>query len=152
MKMYKGKHNDDLFSLIDNNDSLGESNSFNSFQNHGALTPEEVLGQNSFTPANAEPTGALEALKKRMLAAQQEEAEKAKQEPVKPAEVKAAEEPKTRPEPQKAPEVPEINTPVNSESLFDFDFFYNNKPEPEKAAAKPVPSCKSFSLASAPGP
>ena len=88
MKMYKGKHNDDLFSLIDNNDSLGESNSFNSFQNHGALTPEEVLGQNSFTPANAEPTGALEALKKRMLAAQQEAVEKAKQEPVKPAEVK----------------------------------------------------------------
>ena len=123
MKMYKGKHNDDLFSLIDNNDSLGESNSFNSFQNHGALTPEEVLGQNSFTPANAEPTGALEALKKRMLAAQQEAVEKAKQEPEKTAEVKAAEEPKTRPEPQKAPEVPEINTSVSSDSLFDFDFF-----------------------------
>lgn len=138
MKMYKGKHNDDLFSLIDNNDSLGESNSLNSFQNHGALTPEEVLGQNSFTPANAEPTGALEALKKRMLAAQQEEAEKAKQEPVKPAEVKAAEEPKTRPEPPKAPEVPEINTSVSSDSLFDFDFFDNTKPEPEKAAENPV--------------
>ena len=43
MKMYKGKHNDDLFSLIDNNDNFGESNSLNSFQNHGALTPEEVL-------------------------------------------------------------------------------------------------------------
>lgn len=140
MKMYKGKHNDDLFSLIDNNDSLGESNSLNSFQNHGALTPEEVLGQNSFTPANAEPTGALEALKKRMLAAQQEAVEKAKQEPEKPAEVKAAEEPKTRPEPQKAPEVPEINTSVSSDSLFDFDFFDNTKPEPEpeKAAEKPA--------------
>ena len=132
MKMYKGKHNDDLFSLIDNNDSFGESNSLNSFQNHGALTPEEVLGQNSFTPANAQPTGALEALKKRMLAAQQEEAEKAKQEPEKTAEVKAAEEPETRPEPPKAPEVPEINTPVNSESLFDFDYFDNVKPETEK--------------------
>lgn len=136
--MYKGKHNDDLFSLIDNNDSLGESNSFNSFQNHGALTPEEVLGQNSFTPANAEPTGALEALKKRMLAAQQEAVEKAKQEPEKTAEVKAAEEPKTRPELPKAPEVPEINTSVSSDSLFDFDFFDNTKPEPEKAAEKPV--------------
>ena len=138
MKMYKGKHNDDLFSLIDNNDSLGESNSFNSFQNHGALTPEEVLGQNSFTPANAEPTGALEALKKRMLAAQQEAVEKAKQEPEKTAEVKAAEEPKTRPEPQKAPEMPEINASVSSDSLFDFDFFDNTKPEPEKAVEKPV--------------
>ena len=136
--MYKGKHNDDLFSLIDNNDSLGESNSFNSFQNHGALTPEEVLGQNSFTPANAEPTGALEALKKRMLAAQQDAVEKAKQEPEKTAEVKAAEEPETRPEPPKAPEVPEINTSVSSDSLFDFDFFDNTKPEPEKAAEKPV--------------
>ena len=121
--MYKGKHNDDLFSLIDNNDSFGESDSFNSFQNHGALTPEEVLGQNSFTPANAQPTGALEALKKRMLAAQQEEAEKAKQEPEKTAEVKAAEEPETCPEPPKAPEAPEINASVSSESLFDFDFF-----------------------------
>ncbi len=142
MKMYKGKHNDDLFSLIDNNDSFGESNSLNSFQNHGALTPEEVLGQNSFTPANAQPTGALEALKKRMLAAQQEEAEKAKQEPEKTAEVKAAEEPETRPEPAKAPEVPEINTPVNSESLFDFDFFDNVKPEtenPEKPAKPQKP-------------
>ncbi len=138
MKMYKGKHNDDLFSLIDNNDNFGESNSLNSFQNHGALTPEEVLGQNSFTPANAEPTGALEALKKRMLAAQQEAVEKAKQEPEKPAEVKAAEEPKTRPEPPKAPEVPEINTSVSSDSLFDFDFFDNTKPEPEKAAEKPA--------------
>lgn len=137
MKMYKGKHNDDLFSLIDNNDSLGESNSLNSFQNHGALTPEEVLGQNSFTPANAEPTGALEALKKRMLAAQQEAVEKAKQEPEKPAEVKAAEEPKTRPEPPKAPEMPETPS-VNSESLFNFDFFDNAKPEAEKAAEKPA--------------
>lgn len=140
MKMYKGKHNDDLFSLIDNNDSFGESNSLNSFQNHGALTPEEVLGQNSFTPANAEPTGALEALKKRMLAAQQEEAEKAKQEPEKTAEVKAAEKPETRPEPLKAPEVPEINTSVNSESLFDFDYFDNVKPETEKPVIPEKPA------------
>lgn len=140
MKMYKGKHNDDLFSLIDNNDSFGESSSLNSFQNHGALTPEEVLGQNSFTPANAQPTGALEALKKRMLAAQQEEAEKAKQEPEKTAEVKAAEEPETRPEPPKAPEVPEINTSVNSESLFDFDYFDNVKPETEKPVMPEKPA------------
>ena len=140
MKMYKGKHNDDLFSLIDNNDSFGESDSFNSFQNHGALTPEEVLGQNSFTPANAQPTGALEALKKRMLAAQQEEAEKAKQEPEKTAEVKAAEEPETRPEPPKAPEAPEINASVNSESLFDFDYFDNVKPETEKPVMPEKPA------------
>lgn len=140
MKMYKGKHNDDLFSLIDNKDSFGESSSLNSFQNHGALTPEEVLGQNSFTPANAQPTGALEALKKRMLAAQQEEAEKAKQEPEKTAEVKAAEEPETRPEPPKAPEVPEINTSVNSESLFDFDYFDNVKPETEKPVIPEKPA------------
>ncbi len=140
MKMYKGKHNDDLFSLIDNKDNFGESDSFNSFQNHGALTPEEVLGQNSFTPANAQPTGALEALKKRMLAAQQEEAEKAKQEPEKTAEVKAAAEPETRPEPPKAPEVPEINTPVNSESLFDFDYFDNVKPETEKPVIPEKPA------------
>ena len=140
MKMYKGKHNDDLFSLIDNNDSFGESSSLNSFQNHGALTPEEVLGQNSFTPANAQPTGALEALKKRMLAAQQEEAEKAKQEPEKTAEVKAAEEPETRPEPPKAPEAPEINASVNSESLFDFDYFDNVKPETEKPVMPEKPA------------
>ena len=66
--MYKGKHNDELFSLIDDIDeSLGENNSFNSYHNPGALTPEEVLAQNAASEADNEPTGALEALKKRML-------------------------------------------------------------------------------------
>ena len=68
MRRYKGKHNDELFSLIDDIDeSLGENNSFNSYHNPSALTPEEVLAQNAASEADNEPTGALEALKKRML-------------------------------------------------------------------------------------
>ena len=48
MRRYKGKHNDELFSLIDDIDeSLGENNSFNSYHNPSALTPEEVLAQNA---------------------------------------------------------------------------------------------------------
>ena len=71
MRRYKGKHNDELFSLIDDIDeSLGENNSFNSYHNPSALTPEEVLAQNAASEADNEPTGALEALKKRMLSSE----------------------------------------------------------------------------------
>ena len=60
MRKYKGKHNDDLFSLIDNSSELEENNSFNTFQSPGALTPEEVLGQIESTHTDNEPTGALD--------------------------------------------------------------------------------------------
>ena len=61
MRRYKGKHNDELFSLIDDIDeSLGENNSFNSYHNPSALTPEEVLAQNAASEADNEPTGALD--------------------------------------------------------------------------------------------
>ena len=123
MKMYKGKHNDDLFSLIDNNDNSGENNSFNSFHSPGALTPEEVLGQIDAAPADNEPTGALEALKKRMLAAQQStEPTSEEKKPTSAETPKASELPKT----------PKISPDLSSESLFDFDFFDNVKSEPEK--------------------
>ena len=62
MRRYKGKHNDELFSLIDDIDeSLGENNSFNSYHNPSALTPEEVLAQNAASEADNEPTGALDS-------------------------------------------------------------------------------------------
>ena len=93
--MYKGKHNDELFSLIDDIDeSLGENNSFNSYHNPSALTPEEVLAQNAASEADNEPTGALEALKKRMLSSQQQDTpEKAPQKT--PEAPKVPEAPKT---------------------------------------------------------
>ena len=101
MRRYKGKHNDELFSLIDDIDeSLGENNSFNSYHNPSALTPEEVLAQSAASEADNEPTGALEALKKRMLSSQQQDTpEKAPQ--------KAPEAPKTETTPIHTPAAPE---------------------------------------------
>ena len=95
MRRYKGKHNDELFSLIDDIDeSLGENNSFNSYHNPSALTPEEVLAQNAASEADNEPTGALEALKKRMPSSQQQDTpEKAPQKT--PEAPKVPEAPKT---------------------------------------------------------
>lgn len=138
MRRYKGKHNDELFSLIDDIDeSLGENNSFNSYHNPSALTPEEVLAQNAASEADNEPTGALEALKKRMLSSQQQDTpEKAPQKT--PEAPKVPEAPKTEAAPIQTPAAPEAVHGGSSDSLFDFDFFDNTKPEPEKAAEKPV--------------
>ncbi len=138
MRRYKGKHNDELFSLIDDIDeSLGENNSFNSYHNPSALTPEEVLAQNAASEADNEPTGALEALKKRMLSSQQQDTpEKAPQKT--PEAPKVPEAPKTEAAPIQTPAAPEAVHGGSSDPLFDFDFFDNTKPEPEKAAEKPV--------------
>ena len=138
MRRYKGKHNDELFSLIDDIDeSLGENNSFNSCHNPSALTPEEVLAQNAASEADNEPTGALEALKKRMLSSQQQDTpEKAPQKT--PEAPKVPEAPKTDAAPIQPPAAPEAVHGGSSDPLFDFDFFDNTKPEPEKAAEKPV--------------
>ena len=106
MRRYKGKHNDELFSLIDDIDeSLGENNSFNSYHNPSALTPEEVLAQNAASEADNEPTGALEALKKRMLSSQQQDKpEKAPQKT--PEAPKDPEAPKTEAAPIQTPAHP----------------------------------------------
>ena len=153
MRRYKGKHNDELFSLIDDIDeSLGENNSFNSYHNPGALTPEEVLAQNAASEADNEPTGALEALKKRMLSSQQQDTpEKAPQKT--PEAQKVPEAPKTEAAPIQTPAAPEAVQGGSSDSLFDFDFFdltasngqnAENRPEPEKKEKSLLEKCRPF--------
>ncbi len=68
---YKGKHNgNELFSLIENieDESEGLEESFGKLQSFTALTPEEIEAP-ALTVTDSTPTGALEALKKRMLEA-----------------------------------------------------------------------------------
>ena len=153
MRRYKGKHNDELFSLIDDIDeSLGENNSFNSYHNPSALTPEEVLAQNAASEADNEPTGALEALKKRMLSSQQQDTpEKAPQKT--PEAPKVPEAPKTEAAPIQTPAAPEAVQGGSSDSLFDFDFFdltasngqnAENRPEPEKKEKSLLEKCRPF--------
>ncbi len=153
MRRYKGKHNDELFSLIDDIDeSLGENNSFNSYHNPSALTPEEVLAQNAASEADNEPTGALEALKKRMLSSQQQDTpEKAPQKT--PEAQKVPEAPKTEAAPIQTPAAPEAVHDGSSDSLFDFDFFdltasngqnAENRPEPEKKEKSLLEKCRPF--------
>ena len=153
MRRYKGKHNDELFSLIDDIDeSLGENNSFNSYHNPSALTPEEVLAQNAASEADNEPTGALEALKKRMLSSQQQDTpEKAPQKT--PEAPKVPEAPKTEAAPIQTPAAPEAVHGGSSDSLFDFDFFdltasngqnAESRPEPEKKEKSLLEKCRPF--------
>lgn len=153
MRRYKGKHNDELFSLIDDIDeSLGENNSFNSYHNPSALTPEEVLAQNADSEADNEPTGALEALKKRMLSSQQQDTpEKAPQKT--PEAPKVPEAPKTEAAPIQTPAAPEAVHGGSSDSLFDFDFFdltasngqnAESRPEPEKKEKSLLEKCRPF--------
>lgn len=153
MRRYKGKHNDELFSLIDDIDeSLGENNSFNSYHNPSALTPEEVLAQNAAFEADNEPTGALEALKKRMLSSQQQDTpEKAPQKT--PEAPKVPEAPKTDAAPIQTPAAPEAVHGGSSDSLFDFDFFdltasngqnSESRPEPEKKEKSLLEKCRPF--------
>lgn len=153
MRRYKGKHNDELFSLIDDIDeSLGENNSFNSYHNPSALTPEEVLAQNAASEADNEPTGALEALKKRMLSSQQQDTpEKAPQKT--PEAPKVPEAPKTEAAPIQTPAAPEAVHDGSSDSLFDFDFFdlpasngqnAESRPEPEKKEKSLLEKCRPF--------
>lgn len=153
MRRYKGKHNDELFSLIDDIDeSLGENNSFNSYHNPSALTPEEVLAQNAASEADNEPTGALEALKKRMLSSQQQDTpEKAPQKT--PEAPKVPEAPKTEAAPIQTPAAPEAVQGGSSDSLFDFEFFdltasngqnAENRPEPEKKEKSLLEKCRPF--------
>ena len=146
MRRYKGKHNDELFSLIDDIDeSLGENNSFNSYHNPGALTPEEVLAQNAASEADNEPTGALEALKKRMLSSQQQDTpEKAPQKA--PEAPKVPEAPKTEAAPIQTPAAPEAVHGGSSDSLFDFDFFDLTASNGQNAESRPGPEKKEKSL------
>lgn len=68
---YKGKHNgNELFSLIDNieDGSEGFEEDFGRLQSFTALTPEEIVAPTAAV-SDSTPTGALEALKKRMLEA-----------------------------------------------------------------------------------
>lgn len=146
MRRYKGKHNDELFSLIDDIDeSLGENNSFNSYHNPSALTPEEVLAQNAASEADNEPTGALEALKKRMLSSQQQDTpEKAPQKT--PEAPKVPEAPKTEAAPIQTPAAPEAVHGGSSDSLFDFDFFDLTASNGQNAESRPGPEKKEKSL------
>ena len=142
MRRYKGKHNDELFSLIDDIDeSLGENNSFNSYHNPSALTPEEVLAQSAASEVDNEPTGALEALKKRMLSSQQQDTpEKAPQKA--PEAPKVPEAPKTEAAPIQTPAAPEAVHDGSSDSLFDFDFFDLTASNGQNAESRPEPEKK----------
>lgn len=139
MSFFSKKQNDELFSLLDDGDNAFYLGDNNAPHPEHALTPDEVLGfSSSSEEGEISSTGALEALKKRML--------NAKTEPAPAAEPTA---PKSIPEPEKE----EVDTEDNDD--FDLNAFSESykKVKAEKqpqekpqAPAKAEPTVREKSL------